>query len=60
MSDEKCKFDAWYYDGFSYGRFLTTLFDAFIYADGDNRKKIVAAFPDEFKNSAFLKELGLL
>lgn len=56
---EKCLFDKWYYDGHGLSNFYRRLFDAFICGDGDNRLKIANAFPDQFRDSAFLKEIGL-
>jgi hypothetical protein len=51
----KCLFDQWY-DGMGQGNFITTLFNAFIYADANNRVRIICAFPEHFKNSAFVRE----
>lgn len=56
----KCLFDKWYYEGYPCSTFYRSLFDTFIFGDGDNRLKIANAFPDQFRDSEFLKEIGLV
>lgn len=53
---EKCLFDSWYYDHFQLGSFFTILFEAFMAGDATNRIRIITAFPEQFKDSQFVKE----
>lgn len=48
----KCLYDRWYDDEEkALNRFTVTLFAAFQYADGANKQKIIATWPEWFEGS---------
>jgi len=55
MEDSKCLYDKWVdNEPLNLNRFTITLFQAFQYADGANRQKILAAWGDFFTGSNYI------
>lgn len=48
MNEVKCEYDRWLSGTFKVGRFQAQLFQAYQFADGDNRLKLKAIFPGWF------------